>query len=99
PGSATACLPRPSSNTPCAPASARPGSVPAVYPWSPTTGRALAVREILSGAGLPNDRFASVSGKADTEPVFLDNPYVPQNRRVRITLLNEEPPLPPGLLR
>ena len=80
-------------------ASARPGSVPAVDPWSLTTGRALAVREILSGAGLPNDRFASVSGKADTEPVFLDNPYVPQNRRVRITLLNEEPPLPPGLLR
>ncbi|MGX5735084.1 flagellar motor protein MotB [Bosea thiooxidans] len=78
-------------------AAARPGSVRAVEPWSLTTGRALAVREILSGAGLPNDRFASVVGRADTEPVFPDNPDLPANRRVTITLLNAEPPLPPGV--
>ena len=80
-------------------AAARPGSVAGVDPWSLTTGRALAVREILSGAGFPNDRFASVVGRADTEPVFPDNPYISPNRRVRITLLSEEPPLPPNLLR
>jgi chemotaxis protein MotB len=80
-------------------AAARPGSVGAVDPWSLTAGRALAVREILSGAGLPNDRFASVVGRADTQPVFPDNPYIPPNRRVTITLLNEEPPLPPGSFR
>lgn len=80
-------------------AAPRPGSVQAVDPWSLTTGRALAVREILSGAGFPNDRFASVTGRADTEPVFPDNPYVAQNRRVTITLLSEAPPLPPGVLR
>ena len=57
---------------------------------------ALAVREILSGAGLPNNRFVSVVGRADTEPLFVDNPYIPPNRRVTITLLNAEPPLPPG---
>jgi chemotaxis protein MotB len=80
-------------------AAARPGSVGAVEPWNLTTGRALAVRSILSGAGLPNDNFFSVTGRADTEPVFPDNPYLAQNRRVTITLLNAEPPLPPNLFR
>jgi chemotaxis protein MotB len=80
-------------------AAPRPGSAAGVDPWSLTTGRALAVREILSNAGFPNDRFASVVGRADTEPVFPDNPYISPNRRVRITLLSEEPPLPPNLLR
>jgi chemotaxis protein MotB len=70
--------------------------VPAVDSWSLTAGRALAVREILSGAGLPSNRFTSVVGRADTEPLFVENPYIPPNRRVTITLLNAEPPLPPG---
>jgi chemotaxis protein MotB len=80
-------------------ATARPGSVGAVDPWSLTAGRALAVREILSGAGLPNDHFVSVVGRADTEPVFADNPYLAPNRRVTVTLLNAEPPLPPNVFR
>ncbi|AMJ59487.1 flagellar motor protein MotB [Bosea sp. PAMC 26642] len=80
-------------------AAARPGSVRAVEPWSLTTGRALAVFEILSGAGLPSDGFVSVAGRADTEPVSPDNPYLAPNRRVTITLLNAEPPLPPNLFR
>jgi len=78
---------------------ARPGADRAVNPWSLTAGRALAVREILSGAGLPNDRFTSVVGRADTEPVFPDNPYISPNRRVTITLLNEAPALPPSAFR
>lgn len=77
-------------------AAARPGSAPAVDAWSLTAGRALAVREILSSAGLPSTRFVSVVGRADTEPLFVDNPFIPPNRRVTITLLNAEPPLPPG---
>lgn len=80
-------------------AAARPGSVGAVEPWRLTAGRSLAVRDILSGAGFPNDRFTSVVGRADTEPVVLDNPYLAPNRRVTITLLNEPPPLPPNLFR
>ncbi len=80
-------------------AAAGPGSVRAVDPWSLTAGRAVAVREILSGAGFPNDRFVSVAGRADTEPVFPDNPYLAANRRVTITLLNAEPPLPPSVFR
>ena len=80
-------------------AAARPGSARAGEPWSLTAGRALAVREILSGGGVPNDNFNSVVGRADTEPVFPDNPYIAPNRRVTITLLNAEPAVPPNLLR
>ncbi|WP_376987545.1 flagellar motor protein MotB [Bosea sp. R86505] len=80
-------------------AAARPGSVHAVNSWSLTAGRAVAVREILSGAGFPSDRFTAVAGRADTEPFFPDNPYLSPNRRVTITLINEAPPLPPGGLR
>ncbi len=80
-------------------AAARPGPVRPPDSWSITAGSALAVREILSGAGLPDDRFASVAGRGDTEPVFPDNPYLAPNRRVTITLLSEEPPLPPGFPR
>lgn len=78
---------------------ARPGSTPAAEPWNLTAGRALAVREILSGAGVPNDHFASVTGRADTEPVFPDDPYIASNRRVTITLLNASSAVPPNLLR
>jgi chemotaxis protein MotB len=80
-------------------ATARPGLAQAGEPWNLTAGRALAVREILSGAGVPNDNFASVVGRADTEPVFPDNPYTAPNRRVTITLLNASPPVPPALFR
>ncbi len=80
-------------------AAARPGSARTAEPWNLTAGRALAVREILSGAGVPNDHFSSVVGRADTEPVFPDNPYIAPNRRVTITLLNASPPVPPNLLR
>jgi chemotaxis protein MotB len=76
----------------------RPGSARGMDPWSLTAGRAVSVLEILAGAGLPNDRFASVMGRADTEPLFPENPYIPPNRRVTITLINEAPPLPPNHL-
>jgi chemotaxis protein MotB len=65
-------------------------------PWDLSAGRAVAVRTILGGRNVPDDRFASVSGKADVEPMFPDNPYLAANRRVTITLINEAPPLPAG---
>jgi chemotaxis protein MotB len=80
-------------------AAARPGSTQAGEPWNLTAGRALAVREILSGAGVRNDNFASVVGRADTEPVFPDNPYIAPNRRVTITLLNARSAVPSNFLR
>ena len=78
---------------------ARPASERATDPWNLTAGRAIAVRQILSDAGVPNDSFASVVGRADTEPVFPDNPYIAPNRRVTITLLSAVPPVPPNFLR
>jgi chemotaxis protein MotB len=78
---------------------ARPGAAPGVEPWTLTVGRALAVRTILSAAGVPNDNFASVVGRADTEPVFPDQPYIAANRRVTITVLDASPPVPTKIFR
>jgi chemotaxis protein MotB len=38
-----------------------------------------------------------VAGMADTEPLFPDDPSMSPNRRVPITLMREEPPLPADL--
>lgn len=63
-------------------------------PWDLSVNRASAVREILVGAGLMEERITAVIGKADTEPMFPDNPYLAANRRVTIMLMHEAPPLP-----
>jgi chemotaxis protein MotB len=75
----------------------RPGQRVSGSPWDLSTGRAATVREILAASGVQDSRFAGVTGKADTDPLFPDNPYLAANRRVTITLLKEAPPLPPGL--
>lgn len=63
-------------------------------PWDLSADRANAVRQILEGEGVPENRFFMVAGKADTQPLFPDDPYIASNRRVTITLMNEAPPLP-----
>ncbi len=65
-------------------------------PWELSADRANAVRRILEEEGVPDGHFSQVSGKADTEPLFPDDPYIAANRRVTITLMREEPPLPLG---
>ena len=59
--------------------------------------RANAVRQILEREGLPAAHIFAVSGKADTQPLFPDDPSLSANRRVTITLMREDPPLPPDL--
>jgi chemotaxis protein MotB len=59
--------------------------------------RANAVRQILEREGLPPSHVFAVSGKADTLPLFPDDPSLAANRRVTITLMREDPPLPPDL--
>ncbi len=59
--------------------------------------RANAVRQILEREGLPAAHIFAVSGKADSQPLFPDDPSLSANRRVTITLMRENPPLPPGL--
>jgi chemotaxis protein MotB len=59
--------------------------------------RANVVRQILEREGLPPSHIFAVAGKADSQPLFPDDPTLPANRRVTITLMREAPPLPPDL--
>src|SRR5215813_6758226 len=59
--------------------------------------RANAIRQILEREGLPAGHIFAVSGKADTQPLFPDDPSLAANRRVTITLMREDPPLPPDI--
>ena len=68
-------------------------SRPGYGPWELSTDRAATVRRILEGEGVPAANFFAVSGKADTLPLFPDDPYIAANRRVTITLMREEPPI------
>jgi chemotaxis protein MotB len=65
-------------------------------PWELSVDRANVVRRILQSEGVPESRFYIASGRADTEPLFSDEPYSAPNRRVTITLVREEPVLPLG---
>jgi chemotaxis protein MotB len=69
---------------------------PGYGPWDLSADRANAVRQILNHEGVPSSHIFMVGGKADTQPLFPDDPYIAANRRVTITLMREEPPLPPG---
>jgi chemotaxis protein MotB len=66
-------------------------------PFDLSADRANAVRQILQREGLPGAHIFAVSGKADTQPLFPDDPSLSANRRVTITLMREDPPLPPDL--
>jgi chemotaxis protein MotB len=67
---------------------------PGYGPWELSADRANAVRRILEEQGVPQGNFLQVVGKADTQPLFPDDPYIAANRRVTITLMREEPPIP-----
>ncbi len=68
--------------------------------WELSTDRANSSRRALVKAGLTADRIDSVAGRADKEPLKPDQPFDPQNRRISIILLRENPPAtgttPPG---
>ena len=65
--------------------------------WSLSAERADASRQVLRGAGVDEDRIYQVSGKANSEPLYADDPTLPGNRRISIVLLREKPVLPDGL--
>jgi chemotaxis protein MotB len=75
-------------------ASSKVPEKPGYGAWELSTDRANAVRQILAGEGLPVGNVFMVAGKADTDPLFPDNPSMSPNRRVTITLMKEEPPIP-----
>jgi chemotaxis protein MotB len=64
--------------------------------WELSADRANSVRQILEQEGVPNTSMFMVAGKADTQPLFPDDPTIAANRRITITLMRGDPPLPPG---
>jgi chemotaxis protein MotB len=66
-------------------------------PWNLSVDRANTVREILEEEGYPSANIYKVAGKADTDPLFSEDPSSAPNRRVTITLIHEAPPVPVGL--
>ncbi len=69
---------------------------PSYTGWELSSERANIARQILSEYGVAEDQFYAVVGKADTEPLFPNDPYLAANRRIGILLKAEEPPIPPG---
>lgn len=65
--------------------------------WALSAQRADASRQILQGAGVDQDRVYQVSGKANSEPLYADDPTLAGNRRISIVLLREKPVLPDNL--
>ena len=63
-------------------------------PWDLSADRANSVRQILEDEGVASAHLHSVGGKADTQPLFPDDPYIAANRRVTILMMREAPPLP-----
>jgi chemotaxis protein MotB len=75
----------------------RSPALPGYGPWELSADRANAVRRLLEAEGVPSGHILMVAGKADTEPLFPDDPYIATNRRVTITLKQEAPPVPPDI--
>ena len=63
--------------------------------WQLSASRADTSRRILQGSGVDADRVYQVSGKANSDPLYPDDPTLAGNRRIAIVLLRERPVLPP----
>ncbi len=62
--------------------------------WDLSSDRAKAARQILAENGLPHDRFSSITGRADAEPLFPEDPFLAANRRISILIMADAPPFP-----
>ncbi|HZY67172.1 MAG TPA: flagellar motor protein MotB [Devosia sp.] len=65
--------------------------------WELSSDRANVVRAILSEFGLSDEHVQSVVGRAASEPLLPNDPYLSANQRIEITLLQGAPPVPPNL--
>lgn len=59
--------------------------------------RANVVRGILQTSGVRAQQISMVAGRADSDPLFPEDPYMAANRRVTITLMKEAPVAPPNV--
>jgi chemotaxis protein MotB len=64
--------------------------------WELSSDRATTVRKILGEFGVADDHFKSIEGRASSDPMFPNDPYLSGNERVEITLVHAAPPVPPG---
>ncbi len=62
--------------------------------WELSADRANATRRLFNEGGLDLDRIYQVAGKAGSEPLFPDDPYMSANRRISIIVLREAPVMP-----
>lgn len=69
---------------------------PGMTNWDLSADRANTVRQILMESGLPPERIAGVTGRADSDPLMPSNPTATPNSRVTIVLLHQAPPVPLG---
>lgn len=60
--------------------------------WELSTDRASSARLAMERFGIPSKRMIRVAGYADTQPLIVDNPEDPRNRRVSILLFNPHEP-------
>jgi chemotaxis protein MotB len=60
--------------------------------WDLSTERALATRRMLVEAGVPTERFRSIAGNADRDPLLPADPLAAANRRIAITVLRTARP-------
>ncbi|MDP1631546.1 MAG: flagellar motor protein MotB [Caulobacter sp.] len=63
--------------------------------WSLSSARADMSRQLLQSFGVDPDRVYQVAGKANSDPLYADDPMLAGNRRISIVLLREAPVLPP----
>ena len=73
---------------------ATPGGAKPAGDWGLSSARADAARGLLQSNGVDPDRIYQVAGKASSDPLYPDDPLLPGNRRITITLLREAPVLP-----
>lgn len=62
--------------------------------WQLSGDRSEVVRRITVDLGVGIARFDSVVGKADSQPLFQDDPFLAAKRRVTILPMYMPPPLP-----
>lgn len=62
--------------------------------WELSADRANSSRRTLMEFGIRMERIASVSGRADKEPLIAEDPTHPSNRRISIVLLRENSAVP-----
>jgi len=58
--------------------------------WALSAQRADATRQILQRQGIPESRFTRIEGVADTDPFNTNDKSDPRNRRMSITVLNQD---------